>query len=71
MKRIEESVIRELVKPFTDDYGKTYAASRYIRVAQAQLEANREDMRKLFEVLADKFGYISEGELQALKEKYL
>ncbi len=38
LPRISESAIREIVKPFTDDYGRTYAASRYIRVAQKQRE---------------------------------
>ena len=49
LTRISESIIREVVKPFKDDYGRTYAASRYIRVAQRQLEADRQ-------CLADKIG---------------
>ena len=42
LKRIEKDTIRELVKPFTNDYGKTYSVSRYNRVAQRQLETDVE-----------------------------
>ena len=42
LKRIEKETIQELVKPFTDDYGKTYSVSRYNRVAQRQLETDAE-----------------------------
>ena len=40
LKRIDQKIIRELVKPFVNDI-KPYAASRYTRVAQRQLEEDK------------------------------
>jgi len=42
LERISESKIEQLVRPFADDYGAKYSASRYLRVAQAQLEADKQ-----------------------------
>lgn len=44
LDRIDQKTITELVKPFKDDYGKTFSLSRYIRVAQRQLEKDQQDM---------------------------
>lgn len=53
LTRISESIIREIVKPFKDDYGETYAGSRYIRTAQRQLEHSQQEhdqaVREIFE----------------------
>lgn len=57
--RISESIIRNLVKPFKEDYGKMYCASRYIRVAQRQREDNQKEMEVIL-----KRDYISKEDLE-------
>lgn len=47
LSRISGDRIRELVKPFTDDYGRTYSLSRYRRVAQAQLEEDQKVLSRV------------------------